>query len=178
MKDLSKRPGKSPSPESSHNQRRRNRGRVLDLGGTSNLPRLILGTILETLDHEAIVMKNLNAVQCMVKQDSNASNETIAKELHVKLRAENVKMITLGVEHIVPQDSKAANNAQAWFEAETLEEGRVKIQDVGPVVDESGQRLMLFAIIRSRPAYLSVASSQRLLSRHRQSRQKILVFSR
>jgi hypothetical protein len=112
------------------------------LGGTSNLPRLILGTILETLDHEAIVTKNLNAVQSMVEQDSSASNEMIAKELHVKLRAENVKMRTLDVEHIVPQDSKATKNAQAWFEAETLEEGRVKILDVGPVVDESEQHLM------------------------------------
>ena len=80
----------------------------------------------------------------MVEQDSSASNEMIARELHVKLRAENVKMRTVDVEHIVPQDSKAAKNAQAWFEAESLEEGRVKIQDVGPVVDEPEQHLMLF----------------------------------
>ena len=145
------------------------------MGGTSNLPRLILGTILETLDHEAIVTKNLTAVQSIVEQDSNVSNEMIARELHVKLRAENVKMRTVDVEHIVPQGSKAGENVQAWFEAETLEEGRVKIQDVGPVIDESERHLISFVIIRSRPADLS---SQKLLSLHQQSRQKTLVFSR
>ncbi|KAF8729151.1 hypothetical protein AX14_006333 [Amanita brunnescens Koide BX004] len=108
-------------------------GRVLDLGDTSNLPSLILGTILETIDHEAIVSQNLNAVQSLVEQDSSASNEMIARELHVKLRAQNVQMRTLNVEGIVPQGSKASKNAQAWFEAETLEEGMAKILDVETV---------------------------------------------
>ena len=106
------------------------------MGDTSNLPSLILGTILETIDHEAIVSQNLNAVQSLVEQDSSASNEMIARELHVKLRAQNVQMRTLNVEGIVPQGSKASKNAQAWFEAETLEEGMAKILDVSPVVDE------------------------------------------
>ncbi|KAF8341937.1 hypothetical protein F5887DRAFT_975760 [Amanita rubescens] len=99
-------------------------GRILDLGGSGNLPNLILGSILETMDHEAIVSRNLNVVRSLVEQDSSASNETIARELHAKLKAQNVQMRTLNVEHVVPQDSRVSQNAQAWFEAETLAEGR------------------------------------------------------
>ena len=113
------------------------------MGDTSNLPNLILGTVLETLDHEAIVSQNFDTVQSLVDQDNNASNETIARELHVKLKAQNVKMRTLNVEHIVLQGSKASKAAQAWFEAETLEEGRAKIQDVS----RSHQRIALAWVI-------------------------------
>ncbi|KAF8341936.1 hypothetical protein F5887DRAFT_1076319 [Amanita rubescens] len=97
----------------------------------TNLPNLILGTVLETLDHEVIVSQNLDVTaQSLVEQDGNASNETIARELHAKLKAQKVKMRTLNVEHIVPQGSKASKASQAWFEAETLAEGRAKIRDV------------------------------------------------
>lgn len=88
------------------------------------------------MDHEAIISRNLNVVRSLVEQDSSASNETIAKELHAKLKAQNVQMRTLNVEHVVPQDSRVSQNAQAWFEAETLEEGRAMASDVRPVVDE------------------------------------------
>ncbi len=88
------------------------------------------------MDHEAIISRNLNIVRSLVEQDGSASNEAIARELHAKLKAQNVQMRTLNVEHVVPQDSRANQNAQAWFEAETLEEGRAMASDVRLVVDE------------------------------------------
>ncbi|KAF8341938.1 hypothetical protein F5887DRAFT_975763 [Amanita rubescens] len=109
---------------------RKTGGRILDLGGTGNLPNLILGTILETIDHEAIISENLEVVQSLVEQDRSASNETIAKQLFAKLKARSVQMRTLNVEHVVPQDKTASQNAQAWFEAETLEDARGKVIDV------------------------------------------------
>jgi len=105
-------------------------GRILDLGGSGNLPNLILGTVLETIDHEAIVSENLKVVQSLVEQDGSASNETIAKKLYAKLKTGNVQMRTLNVEHVVPQGSTASQNAQTWFEAETLEVARGKVTDV------------------------------------------------
>jgi hypothetical protein len=86
------------------------------------------------MDHEAIISRNLNVVRSLVEQDSSASNETIARELHAKLKAQNVQMRTLNVEHVVPQDSRVSQNAQAWFEAETLAEGRAMASDVRLVV--------------------------------------------
>ena len=74
-------------------------------------------------------------VQSLVEQDGTASNETIAKELHIKLKAQNVQMRTLNVENVVLRDSRMDQNAQAWFEAENLAEGRARMLDVSFVVD-------------------------------------------
>ena len=74
-------------------------------------------------------------VQSLVEQDGTASNETIAKELHIKLKAQNVQIRTLNVENVVLRDSRMDQNAQAWFEAQNLAEGRARMLDVSFVVD-------------------------------------------
>lgn len=74
-------------------------------------------------------------VQSLVQEDGSASNEAIARELHVRLRAQNVQMRTLNVENVVTRDGSMSQNAQAWFEAENLAEGRARVLDVSFAVN-------------------------------------------
>ena len=112
----------------------------------------------------------------MVEQDRSASNETIAKQLLTKLKARSVQMRTLNVEHVVPQDKTASQNAQTWFEAETLKDARGKVIDVNLIVD--GLYCSLLTVIRFKPARLSSAKPVALLRLRlpQRSRLKILVF--
>lgn len=117
-------------------------------------------------------------VQSLVEQDGSASNETIARELHAKFKARKVQMRTLNVNHVVPQDSTASQNAQAWFEAETLEDGRGKVSDVSLIVDGlyfiDGLYGSLSALIRFRPSAKPVSPLR--LRRPQRSRHWISVF--
>ena len=71
----------------------------------------------------------------MVEQDSSATNKMIARELHIRLRAQNVQMRTLSVENVVTRDSRMSQNAQAWFEVENLAEGRARTLDVSFAIE-------------------------------------------
>ena len=115
-------------------------------------------------------------VQSLVEQDSSATNETIARELHVKLRAQNVQMRTLNVENVVTRDSTMSQNAQAWFEAENLVEGRARILDVSFIVDNVMCSLLI--ITRFRLADSLVVLLQGPLRLHRRSRLEISVLTR
>jgi hypothetical protein len=112
----------------------------------------------------------------LVEQDSSATNETIARELHVRLRAQNVQMRTLNVENVVTRDSRMSQNAQAWFEAENLAEGRARSLDVSFVVDDSMYRLLM--VIRFRLADSPVVSLQGCLRLRRRLRLEISVLTR
>ena len=115
-------------------------------------------------------------VQSLVQQDSSATNETIARELHVKLRSQNVQMRTLNVENVVTRDSTMSQNAQAWFEAENLAEGRARILDVSFIVDNVMCSLLI--VIRFRLADSPVVLFQGPLRLHRRSRLEISVLTR
>ena len=131
---------------------------MLDLGSTGNLPNIIRGTILETIDHEDVVSENITVVHALLENDRSATNETIAGALHAKLKAQNVQMRTLNVENVVPLDSRVKQDAQTWFEAENLAEGRARISGVSFVVDVIMCRLLIIIrfLLAERPKSLLV----------------------
>ena len=112
----------------------------------------------------------------MVEQDSSATNKMIARELHIRLRAQNVQMRTLSVENVVTRDSRMSQNAQVWFEVENLAEGRARTLDVSFAIDNIMCKLLI--IIRFRLADSPVVSLQGPLRLRRRSRLGISVLTR
>ena len=112
----------------------------------------------------------------MVEQDSSATNKMIARELHIRLRAQNVQMRTLSVENVVTRDSRMSQNAQAWFEVENLAEGRARTLDVSFAIDNIMCKLLI--IIRFRLADSPVVSLQGPLRLRRRSKLEISVLTR
>ena len=99
----------------------RSRGQVYPLGDVQSVVNAILAASLESFDLSAFAKSNISKAQ------SFANNEAdLTKVLH-----DTGAQVHSFVADSYYEDSPEGDaNAQAWFEAESLEEGREKIKQV------------------------------------------------
>ena len=90
---------------------------------------LITASALEAVDSDAQVSQHQAAILQQAKVH-NLSAAQISRKLHDDLSAANVHHYTLTTENIYEQNEQGNKNAQIWFEAETLNDAKAKIQQV------------------------------------------------
>lgn len=91
------------------------------------MTNLIVGSALEAVDSNALVAQHYSAIRLQSKA-GNLNLAAMSQKLHADLSAANVQHHTLTVESMYEPNEQGEKNAQIWFEAETLEEARAKVQ--------------------------------------------------
>ena len=105
-----------------------NRGKVVGLSGTQVLSEVIVGTSLEAIDSEALVVKYQSEIRTKVQVGK--SSQEIAKKLHSDLTAAGVQHHTLVIDQMYAPNEQGKRNAQIWFESENIKDAKAKIKRV------------------------------------------------
>ena len=109
---------------------RGNRRRLFGLGDVKALTDLIIGSVLETADIEALVTKHGSDIRLQAKGRKSADD--ISQGLHTQLLSAGAKLKTFDVENIYEANSQGDQNVQAWLNAEQIDHNtKAQIKEVG-----------------------------------------------
>jgi hypothetical protein len=110
-----------------------NRGRFLPLSDVNSLISLFTGSILETADLDALVVKHGAEVYAQAK-NQQASSSDISKSLYGRLSS-STNIDTFTVEDIYAANAQGDQNVQVWLNAEQMDSKTTsQIKDVSLLV--------------------------------------------